>query len=326
LKVNAQDIFLHVRARIVEEEAFPGHHHHPHVPDTTTTTTTTEMPEPPPVPNSTNVYMPQCELAAPGWPIFNTSDELQSDSEWSQYFTTVFGEIPSFGYPICVGSFTQLAVRGGPQITANPQNCTIGTDESAIDGTVDDGTLVYALTPWIEPPQNLVTHIYTLRNVRHAVPAYMWVEIQHTYSRIDMGEAWYFLEFGSAVWFNVGNTIAFEDHPDATQYFLGRECREKHLWFYHTECEPDFREWYPEARKQGYTTLQFTSHYDCGCGEEGPSSWTHNRLCHTEIVDFNALSTKGGCGSDYYKAGWAAQSDCDCDSSKEYSNCKGFGL
>merc|ERR1719446_1525197 len=160
-----------------------------------TPATTTLPATPPPNPNSTNVYMPQCELAAPGWPIFNTSDDLEADSAWSQYFTTVYGEIPSFGYPICVGSFTQLAVRGGPRITANAQNCTVGEGESAVDGTVDDGTLIYAMTPWIEPPQNLVRHIYTSRNVRHAVPANMWVEIQHTYSRIDMGVAWYFIEF-----------------------------------------------------------------------------------------------------------------------------------
>jgi len=262
--------------------------------------------------------MPQCELAAPGWPIFNTAHELQSNSEWAQYFSIVYGEIPSFGYPICVGAFTQIAVRGGQQITANPQDC--------VDSIVDEGTLIHAMTPWIEPQQNLVTHIYSSRNVRHAVPANMWAEIQHLNSRVDMGEAWYFLEFGSAVWFNVGNTIVFNDHPDASEYFLSAKCSEGHKSSPHTECERDFTQWYKEARKQKYTSIQFTNHYDCGCGVEGPSSWKHNRLCHTEIIDFNALCNKGGCASGSYKAGWAAQRDCDCDSSKEYSNCKGFGL
>merc|ERR1719446_2145 len=251
-----------------------------------TPATTTLPATPPPNPNSTNVYMPQCELAAPGWPIFNTSDDLEADSAWSQYFTTVYGELPSFGYPICVGSFTQLAVRGGSQITANPQDCS--------DGTVDDGTLISAMSHF-EPRPNLVTHIYTLRNVKHAVPAYMWVEIQHTYSKTDQGSAWYFLEFGSAIWYNVGNTIAFGDHPEASEYFLGAKCKDKRESAVQTECEADFPQWFEEARKQGYTSLQFPSHYDCDCGEEGPSSLPNDRLCHTEIVDFNAPSDKGGC-------------------------------
>lgn len=287
-------------------------------------TVCTPSPNPPnpPAPNSTNVYMPDCSLAAPGWPTFNTADDLQADSDWAHYFNTVYGGIPSSGYPICVGSFTTIAVRGASdKIVENVQHCD--------DTTVDDGTLVYAMTPWIEPSQNsvqdVVTHIYSLKNVKHAVPSNMWVEVQHLHSRGDRGEAWYFLEFGSAVWFNVGNTIVFEDHPDASKYFLSAECNERHPDSPHTECESDFVDWYVEARKQKYESIQFTSHYDCGCGEEGPSSWTHNRLCHTEIIDFNAPCNDNGCGSDNYKAGWAAQHDCDCDTSKEYSNCKGFG-
>lgn len=313
-QVCGQDIFLSVRVKFDghghDHDFQPGHHrptcHDP-----------PSLPKPS-SPNSTNVFMAQCELAAPGWPIFNTADELQSDSEWAQYFDTVYGEIPSFGYPICVGAFTQIAVRGGLQITANAQDC--------VDSTVDDGTLIHAMTPWIEPPQNLVTHIYSSRNVRHAVPANMWAEIQHLHSKVDMGGAWYFLEFGSAVWFNVGNTIVFKDHPDASEYFLSAKCNEMHKSSPHTECERDFTQWYKEASKQKYTSIQFTDHYDCGCGVEGPSSWKHKRLCHTEIISINPLCNKGGCASGSYKAGWAAQRDCDCDSSKEYSNCKGFGL
>jgi len=316
-RVCGQDIFLSVRIKYDshghdhDHGFWPGHHTPPPCHDPPS------LPKPP-NPNSTNVFMPQCELAAPGWPIFNTAHELQSNSEWAQYFSIVYGEIPSFGYPICVGAFTQIAVRGGQQITANPQDC--------VDSIVDEGTLIHAMTPWIEPQQNLVTHIYSSRNVRHTVPANMWAEIQHLNSRVDMGEAWYFLEFGSAVWFNVGNTIVFNDHPDASEYFLSAKCSEMHKSSPHTECERDFTQWYKEARKQKYTSIQFTNHYDCGCGVEGPSSWKHNRLCHTEIIDFNALCNKGGCASGSYKAGWAAQRDCDCDSSKEYSNCKGFGL
>lgn len=299
-----QDVFLSIRA------AYDGHGH-------------SQGPSSGPVspsPNSTDVFMPTCNFAAPGWPIFNTVDELQSDSEWAQYFEIVYGKIPSTGYPICIGAFSQIAVRGGHNITNNLQSC--------VDDTVDDGTLIQAMTPWIEPPNNVVTHIYNSRNVRHAVPPNMWAEIQHLHSRGDRGEAWYFLEFGSAVWFNVGNTIVFDDHPDASKYFggyLGFECGEAHESSPHTECEWDFPQWYEEARKQQYTSLQFISHYDCGCGEEGPSSWDHNRLCLTEIIDLHSHFTLwSGCSSNY-RAGWAAQEDCDCDKFKRYSNCKGFG-
>lgn len=272
-----------------------------------------------PAPSPSNVFMPNCSWAAPGWPIFNTMDELQLDSEWAHYFKTVYGEIPSFGYPICVGAFMQLAVRGGKNITKDPQICK--------DDSVEDGTLVQTMAvARTEPPLHLVTHISNSRNMRHAVPPNTWAEIQHVHSWIDMGQAWYFLEFGSAVWFNVGNTIVFNDHPDASKYFLNAECSEPHPSTPHTECENDFHQWWPKAQEQQLTSIQFISHNDCTCGEEGPSSWSHKRLCPTEIIDVNSHHTIfSGCSSNY-KAGWAAQQDCDCDWSKRYSNCKGFGL
>lgn len=85
-----------------------------------------------------------------------------------------------------------------------------------------------------------------------------------------------------------------------------------------------FASWWSYARSQGLDSMQFTEHYDCACGEEGPSSVTSNRLCPTEIVDINGQGR--GCPSQSYKAGWAASQVCSCDNTETYMNCRGFGI
>jgi len=162
----------------------------------------------------------------------------------------------------------------------------------------------------------------------HEIPDNHWVEVQHAAFAQDKDAAWYYLAFGSAVWWNVGKTKVFHDHPAASRW-IGSKCKDDagHTGK-PTECEQDFNEWYKFARNQGVDSLQFTHHYDCTCGEQGPSSVNHNRLCPTEIIDVNAnpSGAGAGCASTNYKAGWAASQDCSCDDSLMYSNCRGFGL
>merc|ERR1711865_867044 len=124
---------------------------------------------------------------------------------------------------------------------------------------------------------------------------------------------------------NTGKTIVFNDHPDVTAGLLGvgHTCEDDAGHSSPpTECEQDFNQWFVAARLQGLDSIQITHHYDCGCGETGPSSWIHNRLCQTEIIDVNGKGNNhGGCASDVYRAGWAASKECNCNSGLNYANC-----
>jgi len=192
-----------------------------------------------------------------------------------------------------------------------------------------DGDLVDILSVCCDPGTSLTTYLYNSQNIGHTVPAYNWAEVQHIHFSEDHNSAWYYLTFGSAIWWNVGNTIVFKDHPDASQALLGHSCKDKkqHKSSPHTECELDFNQWFSTALQNGYDSIQITDHYDCACGATGPSSWTHNRLCQTEIIDIKAdPNVAGGCSSTTLKAGWAASKDCNCDDSLAYANCNGYGL
>merc|ERR1712137_193539 len=109
---------------------------------------------------------------------------------------------------------------------------------------------------------------------------------------------------------------------------LGHECRDDpmHKTSPATECEKDFADWSTAAKSQGLNTIQIVEHYDCACGTQGPSSWTHNRICQTEIIDFYGRIDSGGCSSANFKAGWAASRECACNPGLSYANCDGFGL
>lgn len=287
----------------------------PSPPSPFSTTTT------PPV--SSNVFMPDCSLAAAGWPTFKDAKELGQDAEWSSYFTNIYGEIPKSGYPICVGAFTQIPARGGQ--TKPTQQCHLTQP--------NDGELVDTMSDCCDPRNNVVSFIYNSKNVGLDVPANHWAEVQHRSFSQDKDAAWYYLVFGSAIWWNVGQTVVYKDHPDASLALVGTPCKDDagHATP-PTECEQDFPGWFNTARSQGLDSIQITHHYDCGCGAEGPSSWSdadghHNRLCQTEIIDVNGHgNVHGGCASSSYKAGWAAAQVCNCNSGLEYTNCNGYGL
>lgn len=174
----------------------------------------------------------------------------------------------------------------------------------------------------------LATFLFNTKNVRVVVPPHTWAEVQHVATDGDQNMAWHYLAFGSAIWLNVGNTNHFDDHPAASKEFLGSVCHDDDdhkTAAVHTECELDFMGWRTAALNRGLDSTQFINHYDCQCGETGVSSWAaHNRLCPTEIIDWKGTGVIG-CASNY-RAGWAAQSSCDCDHSKGYANCQGFGV
>jgi len=53
-----------------------------------------------------------------------------------------------------------------------------------------------------------------------------WVEVTHCGgSKFEESSAWFYALRGSGISLNLGKTLAFENHQDASIYFLGRPCR-----------------------------------------------------------------------------------------------------
>merc|ERR1711862_943751 len=64
-----------------------------------------------------------------------------------------------------------------------------------------------------------------------------------------------------------------------------------------------------------------------------PKVWgwdRHTSICQTEIIDLtgDTGARRSGCANSGFgfRTGWAAQEQCECESSKDYINCKGYGL
>jgi len=118
----------------------------------------------------------------------------------------------------------------------------------------------------------------------------------------------------------LGKTDPFNDHEDAVKKYTGQGCS--------GQCVNEFAEAFKQAdQKFGVTTVQFMSHADMKCGRTTAhpisSQGGNGKNGGIEIVDVKG-SGKTGCASNF-KAGWEASASCNCDSSIEYANCKGFG-
>merc|ERR1719375_198267 len=58
-------------------------------------------PPPSPTPGGGSI-MPYCQDGDQyGWPKFQDQNALKADAAWSKYFTSVYGSLPTTGYPIC---------------------------------------------------------------------------------------------------------------------------------------------------------------------------------------------------------------------------------
>lgn len=257
------------------------------------------------------------------WPRFDSKADLASNAKWSAYFAAVYQAIPDDGYPICTSSFTWIYVEAFSDVGMDmvPADCN--------GGGLADGTYVKHMSACCDPPASVAAFVWSSGNVGNAVPSNSWAEVMHVSFPGDAGAAWYYLAQGSSVWWNVGSTRAFADHPDAVKELLHGQCHDdgSHSDPVPTECELDFKNLYAAAQTSGLDSLQFTDHYDCACGTTGHGSWTpHQSICQTEIIDLHGDGAKGSCASSAYRAGWNAKEDCICDSSKKHTNCKGFGI
>lgn len=251
--------------------------------------------------------------------MFEDRPALMANAPWAQYFSSVYGEVPQAGYPICTVTLSHLYAPALATAGVNlPQMSThCPTSPGQYYSVMTDHQDMWST--WIWNP-NLAQPAST------SLPGGTWVEIIHQAYFMDGDGTWMYYTPGTAIWFFLGSTRAWKDHDDAVKELLGEACEGGGGWGPNDhQCIPQFPELYGAALASGLDSLQFLKHGDMPCGLE-----SERKNMAIEIVDLGGPGTTS-CGQDAsgqsrYRAGWEAASSCDCDNSEPTVNCAGFGI
>jgi len=267
----------------------------------------------PPAPPAQGI-LPHCENGNQyNWPKFDSQQQLQA-SPWAKYFQTVYGEVPSSGYPICIYGFSMIyppiAAQAGVKLPTPhkvcPQHGKAGVYYSMMSG------LTASDAHWIWNPN--LSHPST-----NGLPANHWVEFLHTAFAVDGSATWAYYAPGSAVWLYTGNTRVYKNHNGASMDLLHLPCSDPTQ-----ECVAEFEFWYGAMKKKNLQTIQFLKHSDMNCvGFPG----TGNLAIEIVNIGGSGVHTCGGPGGKTrFRAGWEAKHDCTCNNLQKVINCKGFGI
>merc|ERR1712072_1622259 len=166
-----------------------------------------------------------------GWPTFNSQAALSGDAKWSQYFKSVYGSVPTSGYPICVGGM-YFAHKSAMQ--------QAGIDTSSLRAV----------------HQEFGRYIYTIHHgSANAFASNTWVEGLHCRTGAEMHSAWYWYYPGSGIWIWSGTTDVFNHRSEAVDKYLG-----KGTWCSGFECGGKL---FTTAKsKFGIDTVQYVAETD----------------------------------------------------------------
>jgi len=253
---------------------------------------------PTPVSNTTVDFPSSCDDKSGGdWPEFPDQSSLSMDTKWSKYFELVYGEIPSFGYPICVSGFHVIY----PTALA-----TAGIDKKPMEQASQLGDYYQG-----KEFRNSMNLIYHGKGPFAGFRSNQWVEALHCGAEKETDGAWYYYGPGSGIWINSGSTKIYQRRQESWKEILGMD-----------DCGHDFQcggQLFKTAKdKFGWDTVQYVAESGGGPRTTGGGD------------KFMFIQTTGqgkytcGAKQSLWKAGWVGQSDCDCDQSKKCQNCKGY--
>lgn len=261
-------------------------------------------------------------ITSSAWPVFNNRQELLADHAWASYFDIVYGTVPSSGYPICIASFSHLykphLETAGVTLPPLSDDCPSKPGEfySTMTDHQDEWSL-WIWNPALAQPSTI-----------GSLPANTWVEVIHQSYFMDGSATWLYYTPGTAMWMNLGNTRAYNDHDNAVTALLKEPCQGGGGWNANDhECIPQFPRLYAAARAANIHSIQFKYHSDMPCGKN------HIRKnMAIEIVDLgyeeepNSGTTTCEGKTFIYHAGWEAATHCICNDYYPTLNCHGYGI
>lgn len=236
-------------------------------------------------------------------PCLHTLEELES-SEWYGYLCDVYGthQWSVEDLPVDMSTFQFL------YFSKIPLSISIPRDLGKYRRCPQLENQLYADMPG---PHNPPDSLYVYKHPPYtALFPHTWIEVAHCVDKhIQQTEevgCWFYYLPGTGIYFNLGVTIAFQDHDDAALYFLDKRCPD-------TECSGKvFTAMFTEAKKRGYDSVQFLHHADMRCGNTA-----------IEVVDVHGRGSDSCCGHPLsFRRGWKGKgSVCRCDSTASCLNC-----
>lgn len=244
------------------------------------------------------------------WPTFQSKAALAADP-WGKYYEAVYGELPSQGFPIETISnwFVYDATIVSSRVTNIPASvgsCPANNPPAGQRYNIND---MYSpsFTSW-------VWHPYPWK----AMAANTWQEVIHQADPFgdEHFGAWFIYAPGSGIYFNLGNTISFDEHDAAYKHF-------------NVKAGNLNEELSKAAAAANYDSLQFLAHvdhvnYQCDTHNTGHAGLDYMGI---EILAAKLVGTYA-CGGPAgapptVKAGWQASKPCECDNKMQYLNCQG---
>ncbi len=221
-------------------------------------------------------------------PTATVEDKLRrahvSQSDWEAYALALYDAPPNSLPQLPTIADVEMVYTGLlPLVNVDTRECHIGVDAAYRQ-------------PQPHPPY--AAYYRRTKPVR-AIESHSWVEVTHCSHVFEAGAAWFYVLPGSAVYVNVGKTIAFSDHDDAAAHFLPAYMATADYRRAHRER--DIVDIPRAAEAQGYDTIQYLKHCDLSCG----------RCAH----ELNFVSAQGltGCPAGIeFRTGWNASKRCAC--------------
>lgn len=227
------------------------------------------------------------------WGVFQDKNSLSSDGQWASYFTSVYGGVPDFGYPICLSGFRVLHLDA-----LKSAGISISQSGGSNPGDYQEGK---------EYKSAYVGYIKHADCQNQCFNSNQWVEGLHCGTSEEKHSAWYYFATGSGVWIWSGTTKAWSTRKDFQSDMGFSSCSGTPKF----ECGGDLFKVAHDSH--GLDTVQYL--------HEGYSQGNGNPM----FIDTQGVGTNTcGRSSCPWKAGWGATQSCSCDNSKTCQNCGGY--
>jgi len=224
---------------------------------------------------------------------------LQRNVGWQKYFKAVYGEVPQVGYPLCIGDFRVL-------YTAELRKAGIRTPAASKCPKKANTGAYFTQMHGDQKKQFPGVNFILQRPPYKALPQRAWVEIaHHNENAQEVFGSWFYYMKGTGIWFNLGKTVSFGDHPAAYKYFK-----------VHAKGKSEAKNtaMSRNAAASGYDSIQFLNHNDHGtCGP--CCQRLHLSSINVEIVGVKlkgTLSCAEPSGGGAIRAGWMGGRACNC--------------
>ena len=149
----------------------------------------------------------------------------------------------------------------------------------------------------LEQPHVRVAAYYALGAPALPAANHSWAEVTHCSSHIEDQSLWFYMTRGSAIFVNVGRTIAFRDHQDAALFF---------------GVYGDITSVPAAAAAAGYDSVQYTEHCE-GCRCDHELLFTRARgtgACPQGVTFRTGVNASRECTCQAAQIGWPGHSSC----------------